>query len=113
MEERVERAEMREVIKELLGLDTDADPDPLIDLPMIAKLAGVADGTPGQWVQRSKKGQLKRPFPKVADNRYTDKPQWRAVSQVIPWLIDTHRWPPGAAGRPESRGPREQHSVAA
>lgn len=86
--------------------------DPLIDLPQIADLAGVAKNTPMIWRQRSRKnytgpGALKRPFPEPDDPRYPDKPQWR-LSTVLRWLVGTRRWPRGAVARPETRGSRSR-----
>jgi len=98
------------------NLDPD-DPDPLIDLPAIAELAGVSKGTPMIWRQRSKPdydgpGRMdgrqgrKQPFPAPDDERYADKPQWRAIGTILPWLCATRKWPRGTVARPETRGSR-------
>lgn len=111
-------AEIRAIVGRILSeytngvIDLTKETDPLIDLPMIAKLAGVQSSTPGQWIQRSKSGLLLPPFPEPADSRYPDKPQYRAISQVVNWLWPK-RWPPGASGRPESRGPRKARQTEA
>lgn len=94
-----------------------SETDPLIDLPKIAMLAGVAKNTPMIWRQRSRPeykgpGKLsgtgrRKPFPEPDDERYADKPQWR-LTTVVGWLIDTNRWPRGAVARPETRGPRSE-----
>lgn len=86
------------------------DLDPLIDLPQVAALAGVAQNTPMIWRQRSRPdyagpGKLQVPFPPPDDTRYRDKPQWR-LSTALGWLVGTRRWPRGAVARPETRGPR-------
>lgn len=102
-----ERRDAERIIQELFGIDTTDDPDPFIDLPMIATLAGVADGTPAQWQQRTRKGEMSVPFPEPDDTRYADKPQWCAISTIIEeFLLPTGRWPRGAVARPQSRGPR-------
>lgn len=105
-------AEAHRLIRELFGIDTNTDPDPLIDKPMIAKLAGVAEGTPGQWEQRTREGTEKVPFPPADDPRYADKPQWRAISTIIErFLNPSGRWPRGAVAR-ESTRVTERHSYA-
>lgn len=93
-----------------------ADQDPLISLPMVAALAGVSKETPTMWVQRSRRdyrgqGKLRIPFPEPADKRYVDKPQRRAISQVLAWLWVTDRWPRGTAARPDSRGQRRRRTA--
>ena len=103
--------EYHRIIKERLEIDCERDPDPLIDLPDIAELAGLAPGTPVQWRQRTRRGEAKHPFPEPAPgigDRFADKPLWHAVSQVIPYLEETGNWPPGAGARPMTRGPRDQ-----
>ena len=86
------------------GWDVDEDDDPLIDMPMIAELAGVASGTPSAWQQRTREGKERVPFPEPADTRYRDKPQWRAVSQiVVGFLKPSGRWPRGKAAREQTR----------
>lgn len=85
--------------------------DPLIGLPQIAQLAGVAANTPMIWRQRSRgdytgPGKLKKPFPQPDDDRYSDKPQWRAISTVLDWLWETKRWPRGSVARESTRGTR-------
>jgi len=85
--------------------------DPLIGLPQIAELAGVASSTPMIWRQRSRPeyagpGKLRKPFPAPSDTRYSDKPQWRAITDVLTWLWETDRWPRGAVAREATRGPR-------
>lgn len=97
-------------IRERLGIDTKADPDPLIDMPQIAKLAGVQPGTVKQWRQRTRLGQRKQPFPAPppgVGDRFPDKPMWYAVTQVIPFLESTGNWPPESGARPATRGPRD------
>lgn len=100
-----------EIVRLVLGIDTTADPDPLIDLPMITLLAGVSKGTPEQWRVRTRvaahAGQPVRvPFPPTPDgvaSRFPDKPMWHALSQIVPYLKASRRWPPGRAGRPARR----------
>lgn len=102
-----EIAAARAFIGTTLGIHED---DPLIGLPQIAQLAGVAPGTSVMWQQRSRDsykgpGKLtgKKRFPDADDTRYADKPQWRAISTVLTWLWKTGRWPRGAVARPETR----------
>lgn len=105
-------AEIRRIVGEILRersngtIDLTKESDPLIDQPMIAALAGVQNATVYQWLTRSKAGLLLPAFPEPDDSRYVDKPQWRAISTVVNWLWP-RRWPPGASGRPESRGPKQ------
>lgn len=104
-------AEFHRVIRERLGIDCAQDPDPLIDLPDVAELAGVQPGTPGQWRQRTKHGNATVPFPEQAPGlgeRFPDKPLWHAVSQIIPYLERTGHWPPGTGARPDARGARRR-----
>lgn len=99
-----ERAEVHSLLRELFGIDTDRDPDPLIDKPMIARLAGVSVGTPGQWEQRTREGKEKIDFPEPDEQRYRDKPQWHAVSTIVQrFLKPTGRWPRGAVARLSTR----------
>lgn len=99
-----ERAEALNLIGELFGINTQLDDDPLIDKPMIAKLAGVSEGTPGQWEQRTREGREKVPFPVADDPRYPDKPQWRAISTIIEgFLKPSNRWPRGSVARESTR----------
>lgn len=99
-----ERAEAHNLISDLFGINTELDEDPLIDKPMIAKLAGVAEGTPGQWEQRTREGKEKIPFPEADDPRYPDKPQWRAISTIIEgFLKPSNRWPRGSVARESTR----------
>ena len=87
-----ERTEALTLIAELFGIFNEDDP--LIDMPMIAELAGVAIGTPGAWQQRTRAGKERVPFPPPDDPRYHDKPQWRAVSTIIEgFLLPSQRWP--------------------
>lgn len=104
--------EAQQIVADRLGWTLRADEDPLIALPEIATLAGVAIGTPTQWRARTTRGELTgdRAFPEPDDDRYADKPQWHAIATIIPWLDRTKRWPPGSAGRPESRGPRPREN---
>jgi hypothetical protein len=109
-------AEWREahrIVAERIGWTLGADEDPMIGLPQIAALAGVAEGTPTQWRARTRRGELTgdRAFPDPDDPRHEDKPLWHAIATIIPWLQRTRRWPPGSAGRPESRGPRPSEGV--
>lgn len=100
-----EQDEALDLIAGLFGIDTVADTDPLIDMPMIAELAGVSPGTPGAWQQRTKKGIERVAFPEPADDRYEDKPQWNALSQIVAgFLKPSGRWPRGTAAR--TRAPR-------
>lgn len=109
-------AEIRRVAGKILReksngrIDLARESDPLIDLPLIAAMAGVRAATPSQWIQRSKSGLLIPAFPLPADDRYPDKPQWRAISQVVNWLWP-RRWPPGSSGRPEARGGRARKAA--
>lgn len=110
-----ELEEIYDIIEERLGIDCDADRDPLIDLPQIADLAGLARVTPVQMRQRTRTGQAKHPFPEPAPDmgtRYKDKPLWHAVSQIVPFLKETGHWPPGAGARPLTRGPRTETNAA-
>jgi hypothetical protein len=98
------RAEALLLIRGLFGIDTSNDADPLIDMPMIAELAGVAIGTPGAWQQRTKAGTERIPFPPPDDHRYHDKPQWRAITTIIEgFLGPSGRWPRGTAARESTR----------
>lgn len=108
-----ERLAALEWIRQNLRIDTTRDPDPLISIPQIAQMAGVQRTTVTMWLQRSRPdftgtGKLRVPFPRKADGRYVDRPQWHAISQVLEWLWETRRWPQGAAARPMTRGPRSQ-----
>lgn len=94
-------AALRDVLP---GYDPEQDEDPLIDMPMIAKLAGVAAGTPGAWQQRTREGKERVAFPDPGDTRYPDKPQWFAVSQIVAgFLKPSDRWPRGAVARESTR----------
>lgn len=91
-----------------LGL---SESDPLISLRQIAAMAGVAPNTPTIWRARSRPeytgpGKMRRPFPAPDDTRYPDKPQWRAIGSVLPWLWTEGKLPRGSVGRPETRGAR-------
>lgn len=91
-----------------LGLD---EHDPLISSPQIAQLAGVAKNTPMIWRARSRPeysgpGKLRNPFPPPDDTRYSDKPQWRAISSVLPWLWTEGKLPRGSVAREATRGVR-------
>lgn len=97
------------IITERLGIDCADEPDPVIDLKDIAELGGLAPGTPGQMRQRSKDGHGKVVFPREAPGigeRWPDKPLFRAVTDVIPYLDATGHWPPGVGARPKTRGPK-------
>lgn len=99
-----ERAEALNLIGELFGIDTSSGDDQLIDKPMIAKLAGVSEGTPGQWEQRTREGREKVPFPMADDTRYPDKPQWWAIGTIIQlFLKPSNRWPRGSVARESTR----------
>jgi hypothetical protein len=101
-------------ITDRLGIDCAEDPDPLIDLGDIAALAGLAKITPAQWRQRTKAGTARVPFPDPAPGvglRFADKPMWRAVSQVLPYLIATENWPPENGARTMNRGPRSERTI--
>jgi hypothetical protein len=92
------------VLREILpGWRPEEDPDPLIDAPMFAHLAGVAPNTPGAWQQRTKEGKEKVPFPEPAEPKYRDKPQWGAISQALRYLMDSGRWPRGVVARENTR----------
>lgn len=100
-----EREEALQIIGEILGIY--GEDDPLIDMPMIAALAGVAPGTPAAWQQRTRSGRERVPFPPPDDSRYADKPQWRAISTIIErFLKPSERWPRGVAARETTRRPR-------
>lgn len=103
-----ERAEVLRLVHDLFGIDTSGATDTLIDMPMIAQLAGVAPGTPGAWQQRTKTGKERVPFPEPSDPRYTDKPQWYAVQLVETFLKPSGRWPRGAVARLGTRRERPQ-----
>lgn len=90
----------------LPGWDPASDPDPLIDAPMFAHLAGVAPSTPGAWQQRTREGTEKTPFPEPGEPKYRDKPQWHAISQALRYLIDSARWPRGTVARANTRAER-------
>lgn len=96
------------LIRELFGIDTDDDPDPFIDRHMVAQLAGVSKNTPGQWIQRTRRGEMgKYPFPQPDDTRYARKPQWCAVTSIIEgFLLPRNLWPRGVGARPEMWGQR-------
>jgi hypothetical protein len=110
-----EVTDYHEVIRERLGIDCAADPDPLIDMPRIARLAGVQPGTVKQWRNRTRLGQARHPFPEPppgTGDRFQDKPLWHAVSQVIPFLEASGNWPPETGARPATRGPRQRDEAA-
>lgn len=96
-----------------------SDPDPLLDLKDIAELSGLAPDTPGQQRQRSKAGGGRVKFPPedpTLGERWPEKPLFRAVTGVIPYLKATGNWPPGAGARPTTRGvrgPRQPKAEAA
>lgn len=112
-------AEVLDVVAPLLGVERSAmtydpstggvtDGNRMVSLNQVAQIAGVAKGTPIQWRQRTAKGELvgKKAFPEPDDpDTFPDKPMWR-LDTIVNHLIDTNRWPPGAAGRPSARGPR-------
>jgi hypothetical protein len=102
-------AEYHRNIRDRLKIDTTRDPDPLIDLTDIATLAGLTPKTPSVWRNRTKNGEIRHPFPEPGDpagQRYEDKPLWRAVTEVIPYLETTGNWPPESGARPATRGVR-------
>ena len=103
------------IIRERLGIDAGpTDPDPLVDLKDIAELAGLAPDTPGQQRQRSKSGGGRVKFPDEdprEGKRWEEKPLFRAVTGVIPYLEATGNWPPGAGARPTTRGPRQRDAA--
>ena len=109
----LDREQVLDAIEDILGINPDEQPDPLVDTQEIAKLAGVQPGTVVQWIQRTRRGELAKPFPPrdKESERWSDKPLWRATSVIVPWLDDTQRWPPGAAARPMTRGPRSRERV--
>lgn len=94
-------AALAEILPE--GWNPVEDPDPLIDAPMFAELAGVAPNTPGAWQQRTKEGKEKVAFPEPGEPKYKDKPQWYAISQALRYLMDSYRWPRGVAARENTR----------
>lgn len=99
------------IIKERLNIDCTNDPDPLIDLRDMAALAGLSPSTTGQQRQRSKDGLGKVRFPgedPVLGTRWPEKPLFRAVTAVIPYLEATGNWPPEAGARPSARGKRDE-----
>jgi hypothetical protein len=101
---RDERLDAYRVLGEVLpGWEPADDPDPLIDAPMFAHLAGVAPNTPGAWQQRTKEGKEKEPFPEPGEDKYKDKPQWFAISQALAYLRSSGRWPRGVAARENTR----------
>lgn len=99
-----DRTAAYEVLAPLLpGWSPGQDPDPLIDAPMFAELAGVAPNTPGAWQQRTKEGTEKVAFPEPGEAKYRDKPQWFAISQALRYLMDSGRWPRGVSARESTR----------
>lgn len=99
-----ERQAAHAVLREILpGWSPEDDPDPLIDAPMLAELAGVAPNTPGAWQQRTKEGREKVAFPEPGEDKYRDKPQWFAISQALRYLMDSGRWPRGVSARESTR----------
>lgn len=90
----------------LPGWSPADDPDPLIDAPMLAHLAGVAPSTPGAWQQRTREGTERVAFPEPGEGKYRDKPQWFAISQALRYLIDSDRWPRGTVARTNTRAER-------
>lgn len=99
-----DRAAAYAVLAGLLpGWNRDEDPDPLIDGPMFAQLAGVASNTPKAWQQRTREGRERVAFPEPGESKYADKPQWHAISQALRFLMDSHRWPRGSSAREGTR----------
>lgn len=96
-----EREEVLKLVSELFGIT--GEDDPLIDLPMIAELAGVAPNTPKAWQQRTRRKLERVPFPAPHDGRYVDKPQWHAVRLVEEFLKPSGRWPRGTVARESTR----------
>lgn len=108
-----ELAAAYEVLREILpGWDPAEDPDPLIDAPMFAELAGVAPNTPGAWQQRTREGKEKVPFPAPGEDKYADKPQWFAISQALRYLMDSCRWPRGTAARENTRAGQGRERIS-
>lgn len=95
-----QRQEVRDLVNELFGI---TGPNLLIDMPMLAELAGVAPGTPGAWQQRTREGTERFPFPAPHDDRYLDKPQWDAVRIVEEYLWPAGKWPRGSVARVSTR----------
>lgn len=102
--QRRQREQFRAVVAERLGR---TEKDPMIDLREVAILADVSPNTPPQWRQRARTARetrgVRRPFPAPDNPEHPDKPLWRAVSTICPWLDETRRWPPGSTARPEAR----------
>lgn len=65
----------------------------LLDLHGIARLLHVSKHTPNQWRNRK---VLPEP-----DYKF-QSPLWQK-STIIKWAMETERWPPGTAARPEAR----------
>jgi hypothetical protein len=101
--------EVMDLVAPLLGMTTwNRSEDRMVSLNQIAKVAGVAKGTPIQWRQRTLRGELEgvKAFPDPDDpDTFPDKPMW-LLSTVVNHLIANRKWPPGAAGRPAARGAR-------
>lgn len=102
------------VVSDLLGVEVNGDQDRMVGLIQVARLAGVAPGTPIQWRQRTRRGELtgEKAFPEPDDeDTFPDKPMWR-LSTVLNYLLRAKKWPLGAAGRPLERKANEPARAA-
>lgn len=103
-------AEYREALRERLGLDIDALPRKRLDSMEVAQLAGVMPGTITQWKRRTRLDQTLFPFLEPAPESYPEKDVYDPLD-VCFWLDWAGKWPPGAAGREDTRGPRLEQAA--
>lgn len=90
-----------------LAMQVDDGRDPLLDQKEFAALAGVGEHTTNQWSVRDKEGAQNPPLPPMDPDSLHQRPAWR-FTVLVGYLKDDRqvRWPPGAAGRPGTRGKR-------
>lgn len=104
--------EYRQALQERLGLNVEVLPRKRLDSMEVARLAGVMPGTITQWKRRTRLDQTLFPFLDPAPESYPEKDVYDPLD-VCYWLDWADKWPPGAAGREDTRGPRlEQASRA-